>query len=260
MEIISIASGSSGNSTFVGVDGTKLLIDCGISASAAARELVQRQIDPCSIDALLVTHEHQDHIGGAFTYSKKFNVPVYMNLPTFASSRGNTKKAIVRHFETGAEFSLGNTNIKSFPISHDTSDPVGFRITAGEGEIVFATDLGRANNGLEEIINNARALIMDFNHDMEMLIKGPYPVFLKERIASDRGHLSNEAASTFLSRLELPNLEVLIAAHLSRTNNLPKLARIAARRPFENRKRMPEIIIADQFRPRAINLPLVRNI
>jgi len=254
MRIIPIASGSSGNCTFIETDGTRLMIDCGISAAAAIRELEKNSIDPATIDGLFISHEHHDHIDGAFAFSKKAKVPIYITLSAYAGSNHKSNGSEVRHFCTGDIMPFVNTDIQFFPISHDTSDPVGFRIHSEEGEIIHATDMGIAENGLGEIFNSARVILMDFNHDLEMLVKGPYPIFLKERIAGNKGHLSNENAAKFLAGLDLPNLEALILAHMSRTNNIPTVARSAAQAVFEDRKRTPQIIAADQYRPRLVEL------
>ncbi|HDR91381.1 MAG TPA: MBL fold metallo-hydrolase, partial [candidate division Zixibacteria bacterium] len=180
--------------------------------------------------------------------------PLYINLGTYARTNHKSNGSEVRHFCTGEIMPFVNTDIQFFPISHDTADPVGFRIHSDEGEIIHATDLGIADNGLGEIFNSARVILMDFNHDLEMLVKGPYPIFLKERIAGNKGHLSNESAAKFLAGLELPNLEALILAHMSRTNNVPTVARSAAQAVFEKRKKTPQIIAADQYRPRFVDL------
>jgi len=252
MKVIAIASGSSGNCTFVETDGTRVLIDCGISVSSAVRELSNLDIEPSSIDAILVTHEHRDHIDGVFPFARRFGVPVYLNPLTFGSTKKKNNGVVIQHFSTGDTFNLGNADIEAFSISHDTADPVGYMLRSCEGDVVQATDLGRANGRMADLFEAARVIVMDFNHDLEMLVKGPYPVYLKERIAGMKGHLSNETAAKFLADLDLPNLEALFLAHLSRTNNLPKLARNSARSIFENRSRKPQIITADQYRVRGV--------
>ncbi len=252
MKVINLASGSSGNCSYIEADGTRILIDCGISASAAAKELDKNGISADSIQGIFISHEHHDHIDGAFAFSKKFKKPLYMNLGTYAATNHKLNGSEIRHFATGDVLPFGNVDIQFFPVSHDTADPVGFRIHSDEGEIVHATDFGIANNGLGDYFNSARMILMDFNHDMEMLIKGPYPIFLKERIAGNRGHLSNEAASKFLAELELPNLEALILAHISRTNNVPTVARATVMNAFANRPRTPKILTADQYRSVAV--------
>ncbi len=254
MKIISIASGSSGNSTYLETDGTHILIDCGISASAVIREMEKFAVDPKDLDGIFISHEHHDHIDGAFTLSRKLAIPLYMNPGTYDAANHKINGSKVLHFTTGETMPLGNVDIHFFPISHDTFDPVGFKIHSCEGEIIHATDLGILNGNLDEIFDSARVILMDFNHDLEMLIKGPYPIFLKERIAGNKGHLSNESAAKFLAGLDLPNLETLILGHLSRTNNIPTIARSTALSAFTDRKRLPKIVAADQYRPRLLEL------
>jgi len=254
MHIVSLASGSSGNSTLISADGTHLLVDCGISAKSAARAIRSFGLSPESIDAILVSHEHIDHIRSVFIFSRKFGVPVYLNMPTYAGCRVRKDSETVRFFSTGSAFRVGNINIEPFPLQHDSADPVGFDIQSGEGKIVCATDLGVTSESVAERIHRAKALILEFNHDVRMLAEGPYPQFLKERIKSEIGHLSNTQAAEFLSGVETPNLDALFLAHLSRKNNLPHLAYDAAIKAVNGKFPDDKIIVTDQFRPTALFL------
>jgi len=231
------------------------LIDCGIPAKTALDALLSRNIAPSSIDGILITHEHPDHINGAFAFSKRFDIPIYINPPTYKAAKRVSRGAKINLFNTGSVFHAGNTDIEAIPVPHDAADTVGFRISTSEGEIAHLTDLGRIPDYLPEKIHDARAVILEFNHDIEMLAKGPYPSFLKERIAGNNGHLSNDTAAGFFIATDTPNLEALFLAHLSRTNNLPKLALSAAQKAFDGNRPETKIIIADQFQQREIILP-----
>ena len=254
MRIISIASGSSGNCTFIECSGVRLLIDCGIPASNVSGHLAVEGIPPESINCVLLTHEHEDHIGGIFAFSKRYCIPIYMNLPTYSAIGTNPGKSECKFFSTGTRFSIDGTEILPFPVPHDGRDPVGFRIFSDEGDIVCMTDVGRFSTRIAENLMDSRVLLIEANHDLGMLVQGPYPKFLKERIASSRGHLSNDETAQYLSILDGKRPEVIFLSHLSRVNNLPKLASSCAQQALGKDSSKTRLIVADQYIPRGITL------
>lgn len=254
MRIIVIASGSSGNCTFVECGGVRLLIDCGIPASNVFRFLSAEGIPIETLEGMLITHEHEDHISGAFALSKKFGVPIYMNLPTYSSIAANPTKSECKFFSTGDRFSLGDIDILPFPVPHDGRDPVGFRISSEEGNISCVTDIGRFSLETADYIRDSKVLIIESNHDSNMLANGPYPKFLKERIASSRGHLSNDETAQYLSVFDDRSPEAIFLYHLSRVNNLPRLASETAINALGDENSKTKVIVADQYIPRGIEL------
>ncbi len=254
MKIVSLASGSAGNCTYIETDGTRLLVDCGMSARATHQALKTQGIASESLNGIVVTHEHADHINGAFLFGKRHGVPIYTNLPTYTAIKATLPITKVTHFTTGSEFSIGNTSIVPFSLPHDAAEPVGFCIETGEGKIAYVTDLGNIASDLAEKIIGARVIYLEFNHDRGMLETGPYPFHLKERIAGEKGHLSNSDAAKLLTATTTPKLEAVFLGHLSRTNNLPRLAKRAAKAVLDGKRPEVQVIVADQFQPREITL------
>ncbi|MCK5833190.1 MBL fold metallo-hydrolase [bacterium] len=254
MRVLSLASGSSGNSYYISAANTNILVDCGISALRAKNKLSEHGIDTSKIDGLFITHEHSDHIKGAFVLAKRFSLPVYMSFKTYSKTDIRPNIEDVHFFSAGAVFSKGNLDVLPFPVPHDAVDPVGFKFFSDEGDIVIATDTGKITNDLIEAADGIRALILESNHDELMLKNGPYPKYLKARIASEHGHLSNKEASEFLKNIDQDKLEALLFCHLSRSNNLPKLVMAKAKEAFAGDFRKTVVQIADQYLVRDFNL------
>lgn len=223
--ICSLASGSKGNALFISDGNTSILVDAGLSGIEIERRLKSKGLCAEDLDAILVSHEHVDHVQGVGVLSRRFNLPVYMSSRTIkaaAPQLGNVYD--FRTFECGKTFAIENLTIHPFSLSHDAEDPAGFTICQNGIKIGIATDLGIATAMVKEHLKACSLLIIEANHDPEMLINGPYPWPLKQRIQSRTGHLSNSAAMNLLKAVQHEMLETVILAHLSETNNTPQKA------------------------------------
>lgn len=226
MRFAVLSSGSKANSTFVEADGIRFLIDCGLSGRQAEVRLRSLGINPETISAIIVTHEHCDHINGVGTLSRRFKIPVYGNSATLA----HLNKLYGREeFTTGLPFTLGNATIHPFSIVHDADDPVGFRIECQGVRLVTLTDLGRVTTLVREMVRGAQAIILESNHDQQMLQDCDYTWELKQRIASTYGHLCNDTAGQLLYDVIHPELFHVVLGHLSENSNTPTLALQAAK-------------------------------
>ena len=224
LAICMLASGSKGNATYISNGNTSILIDAGLSGVEIQRRLVSRNLDPEHLDAIIVSHEHSDHIQGVGVLSRRYNVPVYINQKTHRASPKLGSLYETRSFECGMTFQISNLTIHPFSISHDAEDPVGFKIGQNGTSIAIATDLGIATSVVKEHLKHCVLLILEANHDPRMLENGPYPWPLKQRIKSRTGHLSNTSSKILLEELQHENLQHVILAHLSEINNTPRLA------------------------------------
>ena len=223
----SFSSGSSGNCYLVKSGETALLIDAGISGRRVAESLRQTGVDPAGVEAILITHEHSDHIKCLRAVNKKLpRALTYTNMGTWKYINGlaDEKKFVI--FETGKEFSIGDIRVKAFPVLHDAEEPVGFSFSKGGSRISILTDTGRLSEEIYDEIKDAGLLVLEANHDVEMLKIGRYPWFLKQRILSEKGHLSNVEAAAAICRLvsEGKKSRQVLLAHLSRENNFPEMA------------------------------------
>ena len=221
MKICSLASGSKGNCLFIETGGVRLLIDAGLSLKEITTRLTDSALDPESIHAVLVTHEHVDHIRSAGSFARRYKVPVLTSYATRQAAERYLQKTQLVEFETGYSFTFRDIMIDPFPISHDCCDPVGFVLESQEGKTGSATDLGIVTRLVREKLKGCRALNLESNHDPEMLLNGPYPWNLKQRIKSRQGHLSNQESLELLHDLAHNGLEALVMAHLSEVNNHP---------------------------------------
>lgn len=227
IRLCSLSSGSSGNSIYVGTETTGVLVDCGVSGKEIFENLKNIGVCTSSIKGILVTHEHSDHTKGIGVVSRKLNIPIYANAKTWegiGSSIGDIKSENIKLFDTGVDFNIDELDIKPYQIPHDAGDPVGYSFRLGGRKICIATDLGYFSDEVRENTKGADMVLLESNHDIEMLKVSHYPYFLKRRILSDVGHLSNEAAGKAV--LELLNTDVrrILLGHLSKENNFPELA------------------------------------
>lgn len=230
MRISVLSSGSKANCTYVECGNTRLLIDCGLSGREVTRRLEELGVDAATLTAVLITHEHCDHLRGVATVSRRYRLPVYVNK---ATSRFLKPLFGVELFQTGEEFSVGELKVSPFSIVHDASDPVGFVLEGRGIRVAQATDLGKVTPVVEYALTNVNALILESNHDKELLHNCSYPWELKQRIASTHGHLSNEEASSLLVTLSHMDLKHVVLGHLSENSNTPEHALRAVRDNFE---------------------------
>jgi phosphoribosyl 1,2-cyclic phosphodiesterase len=224
----SLGSGSEGNGLVVESDDTRVLIDCGFGVRDAAVRLARLGLAPDSLTAILVTHEHSDHIGGVPAFAARYGVPVWATFGTLSavSARFEGMEGIYG-FDSHDAFSLGALEILPIPVPHDAREPVQYVVGDGASRLGVLTDLGVTTAHVEACLSGCDALVLECNHDLPMLEAGSYPYPLKQRIAGRLGHLHNEAAADLLTRIDTSRLKHLIAAHLSRENNTPELARAA---------------------------------
>jgi phosphoribosyl 1,2-cyclic phosphodiesterase len=244
-----LGSGSRGNSVYIETGRTAILIDDGFSGKDIIARLKVIGKDVQDLDAIFVTHEHNDHIGGVGVLSRRCRLPVYANQGTFRGGDGRFNKLFKRcEFATGDTLKFQDFEIRSFRISHDTSDPVGYVIGNGRSRLGYCTDTGKVSHLIQQRLQSCNGLVLEFNHDLKMLAEGPYPLPLQQRVRSSQGHLANGDAAVFLQELLHDGLEHVVLAHLSEINNLPALAMKEARKavPLESTSR---IIIARQDVP-----------
>ena len=222
-----LASGSTGNAVYIEAGSTKILVDAGIGIRQLQTALSEVAVSPGDLQAVLVTHEHSDHIKGLAAVVRKWKVPVYTAAGTWSKVRSlwrEEEDLQARQIRSGSVFSLGELAIEPFAISHDAEEPLGFCFYYGGDKLALATDLGYVNDRVRGATHGAHTLIVESNHDLEMLRTGPYPWHLKRRILGDKGHLSNDSASEFLADVITDATESVYLAHLSQENNRPELA------------------------------------
>ena len=226
-----LASGSKGNACYVETDNTKILIDAGLSCRELVKRLDIEGIVLDGLDAIILTHEHQDHIKGAGPISRRFNAPVYSNSLTMQrSSRILGKIEAHIAIETGNAISIGDINVETFSKPHDAADPIGLVISSNHSRLGILTDLGICTEIIEYHLKDCTAVLIESNHDIDMLDNGPYPFHLKKRIRSSKGHLSNLESADLLKKLVHDKLDHVILAHLSEINNSPEKAMLEAKK------------------------------
>ena len=225
MKVCVLGSGSSGNSTLITANGTSLLVDAGLSCRQIALRLEAVGVDPGSLDAVFVTHEHRDHIAGLATLVKRFGPTVYATEATSAAAgqsiNGTTQLQII---EAGVSCECGGLDVHPFSVTHDASDAVGFVVSDGTVSVGIATDLGFASAIVRHRLRGCHVTIIEANHDPQMLRNGRYPWSLKQRIASRHGHLSNGDCAMLVAELVPDGTRCVVLAHISEDNNRPELA------------------------------------
>ena len=223
----SLYSGSSGNSLFVETKNTKLLIDAGVSCKKIENALNDINVDPSTIDGILITHEHSDHVQGLGTLSKKFDLPVFVNqetLDAMPKQRDKISEKNIKTFKVTDKFSVGDLDIKPFSIPHDAANPCGFNIFKDDKKISIATDIGHMTNDILRNLEESLFIMLEANYDPEVLRCSSYPFRLKSRIAGPTGHLPNEMAGKTISHLLKSGLKNAMLGHLSKESNFPELA------------------------------------
>ena len=227
LKFCSLYSGSSGNCLYVSSNNTKILIDCGTSCKKICEGLASIDSSIEDIDAILVTHEHSDHIQSLGMVSKKYNIPVYANIETWDAMEKQKEKISfenIKHFKNDEDFILNDLTIHPFSTPHDAANPCGFNIHNGKKKLSIATDLGHMNNDIFKQLEKSSFILLESNYDPEILKVSKYPFHLKQRIAGPHGHLSNETAGKTISALMKKDLKQVVLGHLSKENNFPELA------------------------------------
>jgi len=229
MKLCSIASGSSGNCIFVGSRKTNILVDAGISAKKIEYGLKLIDIYPDTIQGILVTHEHIDHVSGIGVMARRYHIPIYATYETAMEIRrmkslGEIPAELFRYVEPDKAFVINDICIEPFSISHDAANPVCYTMKADNEKIGIATDLGKYDEYILSKLKDSDLLMIEANHDINMLLVGKYPYFLKQRILGDKGHLSNDTSADLISKLMAKKKQHIILAHLSKENNYEELA------------------------------------
>ena len=246
-----LASGSSGNATFVATNRTRILVDAGLSFKDLERRLaaIGETVEP--FDAILVTHEHADHVSGLLRIARKLKLktPIYVSLLTHPLIDWENTAVPVEMFQAGSDFSIGDIHVESFTIPHDAIDPVGFRICAEGVKVAVATDLGYMPESIKYRLQGCQAILLESNHDLEMLKVGPYPWAVKQRVMGRNGHLSNTYVCDYLETEFDGATGTLILGHLSEHNNHPEIARMSAAQALEQRGLATRLVVAEQKNP-----------
>jgi len=226
MRFASLGSGSRGNCLIAEAGGTRVLLDCGFSLRETVARLARLRVEPETLSGILVTHEHDDHLGGVARLASRFGVPVFMTHGTLRAA-GDLGEAEIAVIDSHQRFAIGEIEVEPFPVPHDAGEPVQYVLGDGARRLGVLTDIGEPTAHVVEMLRECDALVLECNHDPEMLATGPYSPPLKRRIASRLGHLDNGSSARLLSQLEVRRLRHVVAAHLSETNNRPDLARSA---------------------------------
>lgn len=222
---LSLVSGSSGNCSVISDGKTVLLSDCGLSVSRLEELLNSVGISPRLVSAILVTHEHSDHIKGADIVSKKYGLPVFATAETHLAMKNlGISEENIKYISPDKDFEIGTIGVKAFSIPHDAANPVGYSFFCGKNKLTVATDMGHIDDYILENLKGSIAVILESNHDIEMLKNGRYPYFLKRRILGDFGHLSNADAAKTAVELLKSGTKYIMLGHISADNNTPKTA------------------------------------
>ena len=229
MRLVSIASGSSGNCIYIGTDNTHILVDVGISNKRIEQGLNEIGIKGSELDGVVITHEHSDHVKGLGALARKHGIPIYGTKETWKEIEtmkylGEYPKELFSPILPDTEFSIGDMKIEPFRIDHDAANPVAYRISNTYKSVAVVTDLGHFDQYIIEHLQRLDALLLESNHDVRMLETGPYPYYLKQRILSDYGHLSNDNAGKLLNYILHDKMKYILLGHLSKENNYEKLA------------------------------------
>ncbi len=230
MRFASLASGSRGNCLVAEAGATRVLVDCGLSPRETERRLARLGLAPAELSAILVTHEHDDHVGHAYPFAARHALPVYLTHGTRRAQEdaGAAADGVeLRLIEGRAPFAVGDVRVEPFTVPHDAREPVQFVLGDGARRLGVLTDLGTSTAHVETVLSGCDALVLETNHDLDLLWGGDYPKWLKERIGGPFGHLDNAAAGRLLAALEGSRLKHVVAAHLSQQNNTAALARAA---------------------------------
>ncbi len=229
MRFAVLGSGSEGNALVVQVGQTRLLLDCGFSLSETELRLARLDLQVGQLDGIVVTHEHSDHISGVARLARKFDLPVWLTHGTLRTQKTTFAELAVTEINPHQAFSIGEIQVQAYPVPHDAAEPVQYVFSDGTRKLGVLTDAGSATPHIETLLSGCHALVLECNHDSQMLAEGDYPYFLKQRVGGRFGHLNNDDAAALLKRLDCSLLQHVVAAHLSRKNNVADLALTALR-------------------------------
>ena len=242
-----LGSGSKGNCTLVESGSTRLLIDNGFSGKEIVGRLADLGVAPETLTAIVITHEHDDHVKGIGVLARRLNLPVYANASTHRAAERRVGTLPKRQeFGVGEAFVVDDLQIHPFSVSHDTADPVGFVVSNGVSSLGYCTDTGKITQLIRHHLQKCQALVLEANHDVQMLQEGPYPLPLKQRVLSSRGHLANGDSVALAARLAEDRLQVLALAHLSEINNHPDLVLQEVRRQLSGFGTL-QVLLASQW-------------
>jgi phosphoribosyl 1,2-cyclic phosphodiesterase len=223
LRFASLGSGSRGNATLIEAGQTRILLDCGFSETETRKRLGRFGLSPVDLQAIVVTHEHSDHINGVGALARKHQLPVYLTHGTAAADK--TGALPERHLFHGHDtFAIGDLELQPFPVPHDAREPVQFVFSDGNRRLGVLTDTGSCTQHILEMLSGCEALMLECNHDVDMLAEGPYPASLRERVGGRYGHLSNAQACDIIAELDTSRLQHIVAAHISDKNNTPYMA------------------------------------
>ena len=258
MKLYSIASGSSGNCIYAGDDERGFLVDVGTSFKKIREGLCDQGLSLDRLEGILITHEHSDHIAGLGALLRKVPVPVYATADTIGKiwekcNMNNVSPELFHSIRSGEEFEVSDYRIRSFPISHDAVDPVCYTLQKDRAKVGIATDMGIYDDGIIENLGDCDAVLLEANHDINLLQVGPYPYALKMRILGNLGHLSNDASARLIREIVHQGLKTVILGHLSEQNNFPELAYNTVAYELESCQSWKEsgatLVVADRYQP-----------
>jgi phosphoribosyl 1,2-cyclic phosphodiesterase len=225
----SLGSGSEGNALLVAASDSSatIMVDCGFALRETERRLRRAGVEPQALSAIFVTHEHSDHVGGVFKLARKYRIPVFLSQGTWQAARVDADGVELSWCRDSAPIEIGNLRLVPYTVPHDAREPLQCVLEEGAHRLGVLTDAGHATEHMISMLDACDALLLEYNHDPRMLAESSYPYFLKQRIAGDHGHLSNQASADILAAIDRSRLKTVVAAHLSRKNNAPELAMAA---------------------------------
>ena len=249
-----LASSSSGNCTFIGTDTTRILLDAGLSRRETFARLASIGEDPSKLDAIFITHEHSDHIAGLPVIAKTLKIPVFLTIKTAPTIAWGSYVPRVETFQAGTTMMFGDIEVSSFTIPHDAIDPVGYSFRSQGIKASVATDLGYIPENIKYNLRDSDVMLLESNHDLEMLKVGPYPWTVKQRVMGRNGHLSNDAVARFIDEDLDSRISTLLLGHLSDHNNYPALVELSASQALGGRNLAPKLVVASGTSPSEIFL------